>query len=63
MLRDIDYVVDEGKFKSLMDLLTYHGRSLLRWSLTKRLKQRRVEAENEPKTMATITYQNYLYVS
>ena len=61
MLRDIDYVVDEGKVK-IVDGFT--GRIMEGRGYSDGLHQaieakEGVEVENESKTMATITYQNY----
>ena len=61
MLRDIDYVVDEGKVK-IVDGFTGRIMEGRRYSdgLHQAIEAKEgVEVENESKTMATITYQNY----
>ena len=61
MLRDIDYVVDEGKVK-IVDGFTGRTMEGRRYSdgLHQAIEAKEgVEVENESKTMATITYQNY----
>ena len=61
MLRDIDYVVDEGKVK-IVDGFTGRIMECRRYSdgLHQAIEAKEgVEVENESKTMATITYQNY----
>ena len=61
MLRDIDYVVDEGKVK-IVDGFTGRIMGGRRYSdgLHQAIEAKEgVEVENESKTMATITYQNY----
>ena len=61
MLRDIDYVGDEGKVKTV-DGLTGRIMEGRRYSdgLHQAIEAKEgVEVENESKTMATITYQNY----
>ena len=61
MLRDIDYVVDEGKVK-IVDGFTGRIMEGRRYSdgLHQVIEAKEgVEVENESKTMATITYQNY----
>ena len=59
MLRDIDYVVDEGKVK-IVDGFTGRIMEGRRYSdgLHQAIEAKEgVEVENESKTMATITYQ------
>ena len=61
MLRDIDYVVDEGRVK-IVDGFTGRIMEGRRYSdgLHQAIEAKEgVEVENESKTMATITYQNY----
>ena len=61
MLRDIDYVADEGKVK-IVDGFTGRIMEGRRYSdgLHQAIEAKEgVEVENESKTMATITYQNY----
>ena len=61
MLRDIDYVVHEGKVK-IVDGFTGRIMEGRRYSdgLHQAIEAKEgVEVENESKTMATITYQNY----
>ena len=61
MLRDIDYVVDEGKVK-IVDGFTGRIMEGRRYSdgLHQAIEAKEeVEVENESKTMATITFQNY----
>ena len=61
MLRDIDYVVDEGKVK-IVDGFTGRIMEGRRYAdgLHQAIEAKEgVEVENESKTMATITYQNY----
>ena len=61
MLRDIDYVVDEGKVK-IVDGFTGRIMEGRRYSdgLHQAIEAKEgVEVEDESKTMATITYQNY----
>ena len=61
MLRDIDYVLDEGKVK-IVDGFTGRIMEGRRYSdgLHHAIDAKEgVEVENESKTMATITYQNY----
>ena len=61
MLRDIDYVVDEGKVK-IVDGFTGRIMEGRRYSdgLHQAIEAKEgVEVENESKTMATSTYQNY----
>ena len=61
MLRDIDYVVDEGKVK-IVDGFTGRIMEGRRYSdgLHQAIEAKEgVEVENESKTMATITYQNF----
>lgn len=61
MLRDIDYVVDEGKVK-IVDGFTGRIMEGRRYSdgLHQAIEAKEgVEIENESKTMATITFQNY----
>lgn len=61
MLRDIDYMVDEGKVK-IVDGFTGRIMEGRRYSdgLHQAIEAKEgVEVENESKTMATITYQNY----
>ena len=61
MLRHIDYVVDEGKVK-IVDGFTGRIMEGRRYSdgLYQAIEAKEgVEVENESKTMATITYQNY----
>lgn len=61
MLRDIDYVVDEGKVK-IVDGFTGRIMEGRRYSdgLHQAIEAKEgVEVENESKTMATVTFQNY----
>ena len=61
MIRDIDYVVDEGQVK-IVDGFTGRIMEGRRYSdgLHQAIEAKEgVEVENESKTMATITYQNY----
>lgn len=61
MIRDIDYVVDEGKVK-IVDGFTGRIMEGRRYSdgLHQAIEAKEaVEVENESKTMATITFQNY----
>ena len=66
MIRDIDYVVDEGQVK-IVDGFTGRIMEGRRYSdgLHQAIEAKEgVEVENESKTMATITYQKLLpYVS
>lgn len=61
MLKEIDYIVDEGEVK-IVDQFTGRVMDGRRWSdgLHQAVEAKeRVEIEDESKTIATITYQNY----
>ncbi|MDR1567885.1 MAG: preprotein translocase subunit SecA [Streptococcaceae bacterium] len=61
MLKEIDYIVDEGEVK-IVDQFTGRVMEGRRWSdgLHQAVEAKeRVEIEDESKTIATITYQNY----